>query len=761
MTTPELDKYKHQMTNPTPNSNIGQPHLEDEDVQYLFMTTASSKSLSGLAPGLKTKLPLERDSNATNLSGGKQHTELPKPLTTQHNSHSSPEQLLGDRLQDQARATDDQQVSYNSVPWDTNGAFQQNSSASLCLPILSPGKSVRRNPAVSDYSNPSLDWTTNEHNPHSEVEHVYLHQLVRHSDAYSPVFENSEYDDSLRHTISSQNRPDEVWRTANSNITFPPNFPAAYRETTRGTQEVILNQFTEYPIIGEASGLVREDIGSHPDDGHVRNQYHVPLTPYASLVDQRHPQNSFEGKGAEDKSSSDFIRTKGVSRRRFTACTNCRRLKMKCALKAGQGACNRCRNLRKVCIIEERELRQNTKCEPLIQELANKDLLIGSLLRQIHKPATPGLFGDASTGPTSHSIRSIDRSPDRSVLPWIDLIKRSWNPPSTQQNDDHQDLQSKLDPPHPPHAHPGKGPNQFKKNSSMISFAATNLSELGELDMSISRRQTNAELCYQSDLFSLSALPTGSSVEPKTYEQLNAHQSHTGTIYVTEGENEVLGVRKAADFGAQLIMGRHLSKIPTKEMSCDILIRGIITSADVEALFQIFFDKLNASIAILDPKVHTPAFVLERCSFLFTTVCAVASRYHQKGRSIYMNAIDLAENSATTILSYGCKSVEVVQAFLLMVVFSAPARGAAEDRVRFYLNTATSMALDLNLNSSRQSLKATGECHEWEILNRARTWLVCFNINQSGSTGLGRRTPIQEDDIVRNSPNWYKNSEYK
>ncbi|KAG5637477.1 hypothetical protein H0H81_004448 [Sphagnurus paluster] len=50
----------------------------------------------------------------------------------------------------------------------------------------------------------------------------------------------------------------------------------------------------------------------------------------------------------------------------------------------------------------------------------------------------------------------------------------------------------------------------------------------------------------------------------------------------------------------------------------EILIHGLVTPEDVDELFKIFFEKVDPFISLLDPVLHTPATTFARCPFLFT-----------------------------------------------------------------------------------------------------------------------------------------------
>jgi hypothetical protein len=72
------------------------------------------------------------------------------------------------------------------------------------------------------------------------------------------------------------------------------------------------------------------------------------------------------------------------------------------------------------------------------------------------------------------------------------------------------------------------------------------------------------------------------------------------------------------------------------------------------------------------------------------------------------------------------------------------------------------MATDLNLHrKSVAGLPGHLDAHdaavlerEREIINRERTWLMCFNIDRSLAGQMGKPWTIREDWIIRNSRHW-------
>ncbi len=190
----------------------------------------------------------------------------------------------------------------------------------------------------------------------------------------------------------------------------------------------------------------------------------------------------------------------------------------------------------------------------------------------------------------------------------------------------------------------------------------------------------------------------------------------------------------------------------------ELIANGILSLDDVDKLFKLFFDRLNVFLSILDPVIHSPADVFARSPFLFTVICAVTSRYYKEKPYVYSVAMHYARVAAAMALVEGSKSVEICQAYIIMSVYPLPARRWEEDRAWLYLRLAIGMATDLSLHIPSPTTKFIDERHEREILNRTRTWIICFNLDRSGATQFGKPPSIKEDTIIRHAGTWYNKS---
>ncbi|KAL5638649.1 hypothetical protein ACGC1H_003117 [Rhizoctonia solani] len=233
-----------------------------------------------------------------------------------------------------------------------------------------------------------------------------------------------------------------------------------------------------------------------------------------------------------------------------------------------------------------------------------------------------------------------------------------------------------------------------------------------------------------------------------------------GTETSQAEEAEEVGVANAAYFRPGPMAHPELRRIIVeRQMVPDILTLKVVTDDEVEHLFRIFHERIDAVIAIIDPTIHTVAGVKARCPFLFTVICAIASRYWVERPELYTVLMHHAKSAAATAITDGWKSLEVCQAYLLLSIYPQPARSWAEDRGWLYLGCAIRLAMDLGLYKQAKRTYIN-EAHEREVLNRTRTWLICFNMDRALATRLGRPTTIPEDYIVRHSREWWRRSKY-
>ncbi|KZV65923.1 hypothetical protein PENSPDRAFT_586074 [Peniophora sp. CONT] len=378
------------------------------------------------------------------------------------------------------------------------------------------------------------------------------------------------------------------------------------------------------------------------------------------------------------------------------ACTVCRRLKMKC-VGAEQGPpCKRCLSGNHECIFEEsnRGKRSSKKTELLTRSLRKMERTLDTVLKSIGNP--------------SIASGMISRSPS----PSDDLAN------GTHTLLSHQDEQP-LAGPSTSHSQP------VLRSPKLHSLPDNSLNPLGLL--------AEASLANRRAQSARGTLDSSSNGRPKVGVASDA--------YFKPGPMTILPLRRL--FIERQVQPEMLTFVSTEE---------------VVDLFNIYFDHMNMHSNVLDRDFHTPALVCSRSSFLLTVVCAISSKFYSARPELHVKLTDMAKKLAWNVPAQGYKSVEIIQAYLLLSLWGCgPVERYEHDKTWLMLGMAIRMATDLNLHrktSAHSAETAEGKAREREVHNRERTWLICFCLDRSLSAQMGKPTSIKEDSIIRECLLW-------
>lgn len=158
-----------------------------------------------------------------------------------------------------------------------------------------------------------------------------------------------------------------------------------------------------------------------------------------------------------------------------------------------------------------------------------------------------------------------------------------------------------------------------------------------------------------------------------------------------------------------------------RELPPELLTSGVVSDTEVLDLFSIFFHNCAQHIILLDPEWHTPQFVCGRSPFLFTVILAIASRYYARRPDLHAQCLRQATKEAFNCLERGFKSVEIVQAFLLLTMWGQPARRFEEDKSWIFAGIAFRVATDLNLHrKSIATLPGQGNLDDPAMIEREK-----------------------------------------
>ncbi|KAG8728740.1 hypothetical protein FRC11_010306, partial [Ceratobasidium sp. 423] len=144
----------------------------------------------------------------------------------------------------------------------------------------------------------------------------------------------------------------------------------------------------------------------------------------------------------------------------------------------------------------------------------------------------------------------------------------------------------------------------------------------------------------------------------------------------------------------------------------------------------------------------------------FKPVCSIAGKFYSKKPDLYLKLAPIAKKLAFSVPERGYKSVEIVQAYILLSLWgSGPVERYEQDKTWLLLGLAIRMATDLNLHrKSTPQLDDSPEsrARAREIRNRERTWLVCYILDRSLSAQMGKPHSIKEDFVIRNAGQWWR-----
>ncbi|KAM6500251.1 Fungal specific transcription factor domain containing protein [Amanita muscaria] len=380
------------------------------------------------------------------------------------------------------------------------------------------------------------------------------------------------------------------------------------------------------------------------------------------------------------------------------ACTVCRRLKMKC-VGAEQGPpCKRCAAGNHECIFEEsnrgKRSSNDRKHELLTRSLRKMEKTLDTVLRSIGNP------GIASG-----------------------MVSRSPSPTTQNAN-----AQAMLGPsPSPP---PASYAQEQIASPKLHSLPDNSLNPLGLLaEASLANRRAQGVYANAG----LMAHSTDPNEKPKV--------GVASANYFKPGPMTILPLRRL--FIERQIQPEMLNFVSTEE---------------VVALFNIYFDNMNIQCHLLDKDFHTPSLICSRSPFLLTTICSIASKYYTAKPDLHNRLTELANKLAFNVPAKGYKSVEIVQAYMLLALYGCGAVERYEqDKTWLLLGMAIRMAIDLNLHrktSVPSQDTPEGRARDIEVHNRERTWILLFSLDRSFSNQMGKPYCVKEDNIIRNALQW-------
>ncbi|KAL8290540.1 hypothetical protein RQP46_002798 [Phenoliferia psychrophenolica] len=152
----------------------------------------------------------------------------------------------------------------------------------------------------------------------------------------------------------------------------------------------------------------------------------------------------------------------------------------------------------------------------------------------------------------------------------------------------------------------------------------------------------------------------------------------------------------------------------------------IADMSTLRPLFNHYFTFMHSHFPILNPELHTLAFVASRSQVLLTVICAIASKTVDPGGDLSDRLKVLATWLCFNVIGSGCKSVEIVQAALMLTCWPLAATcKTSEDNTWALTSMAVCMAREINLRQSCIKKNETNTVLTVEEENNVVAWLYC------------------------------------
>lgn len=129
-----------------------------------------------------------------------------------------------------------------------------------------------------------------------------------------------------------------------------------------------------------------------------------------------------------------------------------------------------------------------------------------------------------------------------------------------------------------------------------------------------------------------------------------------------------------------------------------------------------YFRHMNATVAMLDPVIHSTTYCRHHSPLLFTAVLTVTARIIRP--KAYAACLLLANKFVGQAVEFGLCSIEIVQALNLLAHWKKPDDETSFRRVGYAIRLAQELRLD---RKGPRPLPKT-ERQAREILNRERSW---------------------------------------
>lgn len=200
----------------------------------------------------------------------------------------------------------------------------------------------------------------------------------------------------------------------------------------------------------------------------------------------------------------------------------------------------------------------------------------------------------------------------------------------------------------------------------------------------------------------------------------------------------------------------------------DVVDRGIISIDDAEHLVAFFIHELASFFPLVVlPSVTTAAQLRQSKPILFLSVISAASISVDAGLASVLNR-EMIRLYAEQFFIEGEKSLELVQALLVMIVFYFPPGSPLKLQFYQYTHIASTMALEIGLATKRRVSKKKSdrkgskhEPHDEHLAEQARAVLGCYHLSSTVAMKTRRPNLLQFNDWMAECVNQLERSPHR
>lgn len=199
---------------------------------------------------------------------------------------------------------------------------------------------------------------------------------------------------------------------------------------------------------------------------------------------------------------------------------------------------------------------------------------------------------------------------------------------------------------------------------------------------------------------------------------------------------------------------------PDQSTALDPIVRGILSLQEAQDLFHQFMQTFGRTLAYFDSDLATFSYIRSRSHALISVICHTMSR-SQKGKESLAAALcnHVHHVVLPAILLQNFKSVEIVQALMMLAAFEPPTDSIREDRSWTLLSHASRIGGEINMQASFEcdtNQRSASERVIRERRNAQRTWINVWLHEFSLAQHTGRKSVLAEQDIFAVCKNWHR-----